>query len=204
MHCIRTKLDSFGPWASGGGNFYPPPPSYGYAEQYSLIQSTCGIPGTSRSQVYLQAALPTRISELVGSLLIAQRRSGGDCTVKGMFTLRKCLQCAQISHPTDAVEPDTPADEVIEISLEGSLADGAEEYFQVFDNLPANIPPWDSPVQPAVFPPLDPPYIPTTAVLPDCPEKPQMGNQSLWATFARQCTHNEQLGTRPCGIICFW
>ncbi|KAL1952122.1 hypothetical protein VTO73DRAFT_1271 [Trametes versicolor] len=122
---------------------------------------------------------------------------------KGMFTLRKRLQRAQVSHPTDAVEPDAPADEVIEISLEGSSADGAEESFEVFDNSPANIPPRDSPAHPAVFPPPDPPYVPTTAVLPDCPEKPEMGNRSLRATFGRRRTHNEQLGTRPCGIICF-
>ena len=36
-----------------------------------------------------------------------------------MFTLRKRLQRAQVSHPTDAIAPDAPADEVIEVEIGG-------------------------------------------------------------------------------------
>ncbi|KAI0348894.1 hypothetical protein OH77DRAFT_1594523 [Trametes cingulata] len=114
---------------------------------------------------------------------------------KGMFTLRKRLQRAQVSHPTDAVEPNAPADEVIEVALR---EDGTSEAFEAFDNTPEN-----TPENAATYAPPDPLPSTTPSVLPDCPDKPPTGNRSMRATFGRRRTHNEELGTRPCGIICF-
>lgn len=120
---------------------------------------------------------------------------------KGMFTLRKRLQRAQVSHPEDAVEPNAPADEVIEVAVE----DGGSETFTAYDNSPANVPQHD-PVtaNPQPTPRLsgEPSATPSPND-PNCPEKPAASNRSLRATFGRRRTHNEQLGTRPCGIICF-
>ncbi|TFK77752.1 hypothetical protein K466DRAFT_508146, partial [Polyporus arcularius HHB13444] len=73
---------------------------------------------------------------------------------KGMFTLRKRLQRMHVSHPTDAISPDAPVDEVIEV-----------EIFEGDSNPP--------------------------------------GNRSMKTMFGRRRTHNEELGTRPCGMVLF-
>ncbi|OJT05657.1 hypothetical protein TRAPUB_3516 [Trametes pubescens] len=48
-------------------------------------------------------------------------------TGKAMFTLRKRLQRAQVAHPTDTLEPDTPVNEDIEATLAGPCPDKPEE-----------------------------------------------------------------------------
>ena len=38
-------------------------------------------------------------------------------TGKALFTLRSCLQHAQVAHPTDAVSPQAPVDEEVEVDI---------------------------------------------------------------------------------------
>ena len=129
---------------------------------------------------------------------------------KASFTLRRRLQRARVSHPNEAVAPNAPVDEVFEVAVDdhdtivpgsSSTADTAQTVTS--ETVPQAVP------DPSSIPTLStgstpsqsvPSSVPPVLNAP-CPDKPPAGNRRLRAAFGRRRTHNEEVMTRPCGVI---